>query len=83
MMRWSNCTVSAVYHAWRTVSLAAAALVYLIALQIGLGVLTLWFGVSPGLALAHQAGAMLVLLAALNNLQRRLEYVAAPGEVLV
>ena len=73
--------VIAVYHAWRTVSLAAVALVYLIVVQIGLGVLTLWFGVPLSLALAHQAGAMLVLLAALNNLQRRLEYAAAPGIV--
>ena len=72
----------AVYHAWRTVSLAAVALVYLIAVQIGLGVLTLWFGVPLSLALAHQAGAMLVLLAAVNNLQRRVEYVSAPGLVL-
>jgi heme a synthase len=57
---------------WRTFSLSAGILAYAVFVQVGLGVVTLLFHARLPIALTHQAGAMLVLMAAVWHLHRRL-----------
>jgi cytochrome c oxidase assembly protein subunit 15 len=64
--------VAAAYHAWRRFNLAAMMLVYIIIMQICLGILTLLMHVPLPVALVHQAGSMIVLASALWNLHRNL-----------
>ncbi len=61
----------ALLHAWQTFSLSAAILVYGVITQACLGILTLLLQVPIGMALAHQAGAMIVLLLATHNLHKK------------
>ncbi|MFN0192460.1 MAG: COX15/CtaA family protein [Aestuariivirga sp.] len=59
-------------HAWNAFSLSGFVLAYGVWLQAAIGVLTLVLHVPLALALTHQAAAMLVLLAAVWHLHRRL-----------
>jgi heme a synthase len=59
-------------HAWRAFSMPAMILAYAVFAQGTLGVLTLLLRVPLGLGLAHQAMAMIVLMAAVWNLHVRL-----------
>jgi heme a synthase len=59
-------------HAWRSFSMTAMILAYAIFAQATLGVLTLLMQVPFSLALAHQAMAMIVLMAAVWNVHARL-----------
>jgi cytochrome c oxidase assembly protein subunit 15 len=62
----------AIMHAWNTFSMSAMVVAYLIAVQIGLGVATVVMKVPLSLGLVHQAGAMIVLWAAVWHLHRKL-----------
>ena len=64
--------LAAVIHAWRSFTLPAMILAYAVITQACLGVLTLLLHVPLGVALVHQAGAMIVLAAAVWNLHKRL-----------
>jgi cytochrome c oxidase assembly protein subunit 15 len=59
-------------HAWNAFSLSGFVLAYAVWLQAAIGVLTLLLHVPLALALTHQATAMLVLLAAVWHVHRRL-----------
>ena len=59
-------------HAWRSFTLSAMILAYAVFTQACLGVLTLLLHVQLAVALIHQAGAMIVLAAAIWNLHKRL-----------
>jgi len=59
-------------HAWRSFTLPAMILAYGVFIQACLGILTLLLHVKVGVALVHQAGAMIVLTAAIWNLHSRL-----------
>jgi cytochrome c oxidase assembly protein subunit 15 len=59
-------------HAWRSFTLPAMILAYAVFTQACLGILTLLLHVQLGVALVHQAGAMIVLAAAIWNLHSRL-----------
>ena len=63
---------AAVIHAWRSFTLPAMVLAYAVFAQACLGVLTLLLHVQLAVALVHQAGAMIVLTAAVWNLHSRL-----------
>jgi cytochrome c oxidase assembly protein subunit 15 len=62
----------AIVHAWRSFTLPAMVLAYAVVAQACLGVLTLLLNVQLSVALVHQAGAMVVLAAAIWNLHGRL-----------
>jgi heme a synthase len=64
--------LASVYHAWRSFSLPSMILTYVVFTQACLGVLTLLLHVPLAAALVHQAGAMVVLAAAVWNLHSRL-----------
>lgn len=66
----------AVWHALRTFTLASMLLAYAIFAQACLGVLTLLMHVPIGVALVHQAGALIVVLAAVLNLHKKTAYSA-------
>jgi heme a synthase len=70
--------ILAIAHVWNVSTLAGLALVYAVILQVSIGVATLMFGVPLPLALLHQAGAMIVLFAALYSLNRLLRRSPAP-----
>ena len=61
----------AVWHALRTFSVSAMFVAYAVFAQACLGILTLLFHVRLGVALAHQAMAMIVVLAAVWNLHKK------------
>jgi cytochrome c oxidase assembly protein subunit 15 len=61
-------TILVIIHVWQVSTFAGLGLVYVLILQIGIGAATVLFGVPLALALLHQAMAMIVLLAALLNL---------------
>jgi cytochrome c oxidase assembly protein subunit 15 len=61
----------AVVHAWRTFSMSAMILVYVLLIQAGLGILTLLLQVPLALALAHQGGALVALAVAVWHLHRK------------
>ena len=63
--------VIAAWHAFKTFSVSAMLLAYLVFTQACLGILTLLMHVPLGFALAHQATAMLVLAAAVWNLHKK------------
>jgi cytochrome c oxidase assembly protein subunit 15 len=65
-------------HAWRVFSLSGFIFAYAVWLQAALGIMTLLLQVPMALALTHQAAAMLVLLAAVWHVHRRL---ATPSPV--
>jgi heme a synthase len=64
--------ILAVWHALRTFSLSAMFLVYAVLTQACIGILTLLLHVPIGVALLHQSGAVVVLLAALWNLHKKI-----------
>jgi heme a synthase len=64
--------LASIYHAWRSFSLPSMMLMYAVFTQACLGVLTLLLHVPLAAALVHQAGAMVVLAAAVWNLNSRL-----------
>ena len=64
--------LAAIVHAWRSFTLPAMVLAYAIFAQACLGILTLLLNVQLAVALVHQAGAMIVLAAAVWNLHSRL-----------
>ena len=64
--------LAAIIHAWRSFTLPAMVLAYAVFTQACLGVLTLLLHVPLAVALVHQAGAMIVLTAAVWNLHSRL-----------
>jgi heme a synthase len=64
--------LAAIIHAWRSFTLPAMVLAYAVFTQACLGVLTLLLHVPLAVALVHQAGAMIVLTAAVWNLHTRL-----------
>jgi cytochrome c oxidase assembly protein subunit 15 len=64
--------LAAIIHAWRSFTLPAMLLAYAVFTQACLGVLTLLLHVPLAVALVHQAGAMIVLTAAVWNLHTRL-----------
>lgn len=63
--------VMAIIHAWRTFSISAFILAYLIFVQIGMGIFAVILQVPFSLALAHQGGALIVLAAAVWHLHRK------------
>jgi heme a synthase len=71
--------ILAIAHVWNVSTMAGLGLVYALLLQIGIGAATVLFGVPLPLALLHQAGAMIVLLAALYSLNRLLKRSPAPS----
>ena len=64
--------LAAIIHAWRSFTLPAMVLAYAVFTQACLGILTLLLHVPLAVALVHQAGAMIVLTAAVWNLHSRL-----------
>jgi heme a synthase len=58
----------ALVHAWTSFRVSSMMVTYAIFVQVCLGVMTLWFQVTLGVALAHQATAMIVLGLAVYNL---------------
>lgn len=64
--------LATVVHAWRSFTLSAMVLAYAVFAQACLGILTLLLHVQLAVALVHQAGAMIVLAAAVWNLHSRL-----------
>jgi heme a synthase len=58
-------------HALRSFTVSAMLLAYAIFAQACLGILTLLMHVPLGVALAHQAGALIVVTAAVWNLHRK------------
>jgi heme a synthase len=64
--------LATIIHAWRSFTLPAMILAYAVFIQVCLGVLTLLLHVPLAVALIHQAGAMIVLTAAIWNLHSRL-----------
>ena len=68
----------AIIHAWQSYTLASLAFLYVLFIQAAIGILTLITSVPLALALTHQAGAMLTLLAAVLNLHRQLRQL--PGQ---
>jgi heme a synthase len=64
--------LAAIVHAWRSFTLSAMVLAYVIFAQACLGILTLLLQVQLAVALVHQAGAIIVLAAAVWNLHNRL-----------
>lgn len=64
--------LAAMIHAWRSFTLPAMILAYAVFIQASLGILTLLLHVQLAVALVHQAGAMIVLAAAVWNLHKRL-----------
>jgi cytochrome c oxidase assembly protein subunit 15 len=73
--------LAAVFHAWRSFTLPAMTLAYVVFAQASLGVLTLLLHVQLAVALVHQAGAMVVLATAVWNLHARLVIRSpAPGQ---
>jgi heme a synthase len=62
----------AIMHAWQACTLSSLALLYVLFIQAFIGVVALVTSVPLPLALAHQAGAMLALMAAVFNLHRQL-----------
>ncbi len=65
-------------HAWRGFTLPAAVLALAVFAQVLLGILTLLLHVPLAVALIHQAGALIVLAAAVWNLHLRL-VIRSPG----
>jgi heme a synthase len=63
--------VLAVWHALRTFTLSGMLLVYAVLTQACIGILTLLLHVPIGVALIHQSGAVVVLLAAVWNLHKK------------
>ncbi len=63
--------VLAVCHAYRTFTLSAMLLAYAVFAQACLGILTLMLHVPLPVALVHQAGALIVLTAAIWNLHKK------------
>jgi len=57
-------------HAWRTFSVSAMILAYLILVQIGLGIFAVLLRVPSSLGLTHQGGALIVLAVAVWHLHR-------------
>ncbi len=68
--------VIAVWHALRSFSLPAMLLAYAVFTQAALGILTLLMYVPIGLGLVHQAGALIVVTAAVWNLHKKTEVTA-------
>jgi heme a synthase len=66
--------IFATWHALRTFTLSAMLLVYATLTQAVIGILTLLLHVPIGVALVHQAGATIVLLAAVWNLHSKTVY---------
>ena len=66
-----------VWHAFRTVSLSAMIVAYAVFAQACLGILTVLFHVPLGLALVHQAMALVVVTAAVWNLHKKTIVAAA------
>ena len=64
--------LATIIHAWRSFTLSAMVLAYAVFTQACLGILTLLLHVQLAVALVHQAGAMIVLVAAVWNLHSRL-----------
>ncbi len=64
--------LASIYHAWRSFSLPSMILMYAVFTQACAGILTLLLHVPLAAALVHQAGAMIVLTAAVWNLHARL-----------
>jgi heme a synthase len=63
--------VIALWHALRTFSLSGMLLVYAVLAQASIGILALLVHVPIGVALVHQAGAMIVLIASTWNLHKK------------
>jgi heme a synthase len=63
--------VIALWHALRTFSLSGMLLVYAVLAQASIGILALLLHVPIGVALVHQAGAMIVLIASTWNLHKK------------
>jgi heme a synthase len=61
----------AAWHALRTFTLSGMLLVYAVLTQACIGILTLLLHVPVGVALIHQAGALVVLSAAVWNLHKK------------
>jgi cytochrome c oxidase assembly protein subunit 15 len=61
-----------IFHAWKSGTIQSVILAAAVLAQACLGILTLLLGVPLAIALAHQAGAMLVLAIAIWNLHRGL-----------
>lgn len=61
-----------IFHAWKVGTIQSVILAAAVLAQACLGILTLLLGVPLAIALAHQAGAMLVLAIAIWNLHRGL-----------
>jgi heme a synthase len=66
--------IFAAWHALRSFTLSAMLVVYAALTQACIGILTLLLHVPIGVALVHQAGATIVLLAAVWNLHRKTVY---------
>jgi cytochrome c oxidase assembly protein subunit 15 len=64
--------LATIIHVWRTFTLPAMFLAYAVFAQACLGILTLLLHVPLASALAHQAGAMIVLALAVWNLHTQL-----------
>lgn len=64
--------LATIIHLWRSFTLPAMILVYAVFAQACLGILTLLLHVPLAAALAHQAGAMIVLALAVWNIHARL-----------
>ena len=72
--------IIATWHAFKTFSVSAMLLAYLVFTQACLGILTLLMSVPIGMALAHQATAMLVLAAAVWNLHKKTMLMPSPAQ---
>jgi cytochrome c oxidase assembly protein subunit 15 len=74
--------VLALLHGWSTFRPSALILAYMILVQIGFGVLTVIFHVKMGIALTHQATALITLAVAVWNVHTfmRLRRLPAPGQ---
>jgi heme a synthase len=66
--------IFAIWHALRTFTLSGMLLVYATLTQACIGILTILLHVPIGIALIHQAGALVVLTAALWNLHTKTVY---------
>jgi cytochrome c oxidase assembly protein subunit 15 len=71
--------ILAIAHVWNVGAGSGLGLLYALLIQIGIGIGTVVLGVPLALALLHQAGAMIVLFAALYSLDRLLTRSPAPN----
>jgi cytochrome c oxidase assembly protein subunit 15 len=69
--------ILSIVHAWRTFSMSAMIVAYVVLIQIGLGVLTLLLQVPIAMGLVHQGGALIVLAVSVWHLHRMT--LARPG----